>query len=279
MRQFRPNEPSFATQLQHRIGDFFPESFGDVDADGVLRVTHNAGFFSTCSVTLLEIARSRRPVTRISAAQTFLPYKESIDEDIWLKLFSKAPIHLPQFYGKWSRRLLHHSRYCSLPVNTISSLIESHFAPSERVQERMHNFENQYKIDYETTLAVNYRGTDKSREVRPTAIKVWVKEVDKALRRMPPQSRILMQSDDENAFQELMKVFGDRSIVLEELPRSSSGLPVHEILKPGYRLDFAQNLLAMTQIISRCHTVVTHTGNVALWTYLFRGNCKRFVQL
>ena len=44
------------------------------------------------------------------------------------------------------------------------------------------------------------------------------------------------------------------------------------------RFIHAQYLLAAMNLISRCDTVITHTGNIGYWQALFRGNLKDFYQ-
>ena len=271
------------TWLRRRLTDLIGGQkmgpFGEVDEAGVLHITHNAGFFSNCSVALFEVARSERPVTGINASHSFSFYKESPGEDIWGELFGLPGFYRPEGSGEWSRYLLHHSRYSSLRFKKIAPLIENFFSPSEEVVQRVTHFQEKYTIAYDETLAVHYRGTDKWTEIPPRPLDDWVRQVSMRLQKMPSESRILIQTDDEHAFQRFIKEFGHKAFFLDELPRSDGEISVEKLLAPHERLAFAKNLLAMTLILSQCARVVTHTGNVAFWTALFRGSSRNLVQL
>lgn len=269
-------------RLKRRLGRYVGQArigpFGKTDDDGVLHLTHDAGFFSNCSVALFEIARAKRQINRVDASHSFSFYKEFPNEDIWPELFQAPNPHPPANYGEWSRELLHHARYSSLNLQRISSLLEAYFSPSDEVLERARYFEESYDIDFSRTLGVNFRGTDKWTEVPPAPHERWVRKIHESFRKMPQGSRILLQTDDEKALQRFLNEFSHHAFVLNELPRSLGPSPVHLNLRPTERLNFAKNLLAMALILSRCRTLVTHTGNVAYWTTLFRGHSRNLAQ-
>jgi hypothetical protein len=156
------------------ISKWGTDTFGKSDEEGTFHLQHNEGFFSNCSVTLFELARSKEMVNRVDASKSFTWFKSSLNEDVWPKFFSSPILLQPNSYGYWGKALLHHNRYKMLNFRAIEPLLKSYFHPSDLVISRQLELIKKYKINLSKTLAVHYRGTDKWKEVAPTSIEKWV---------------------------------------------------------------------------------------------------------
>jgi hypothetical protein len=254
-------------------------SFGKWDEEGTFYLQRNEGFFSNCSVTLFELARSKQMINRVDASNAFSQFKASLNEDVWPKYFSTPILLEPKSYGYWGETLLHHNRYNMLNLKAIEPLLNSYFHPSDLVLSRQLELIKKYKIDLSKTLVVNYRGTDKWKEVAPTPIEKWVSLARTKLATLHPETRVLIQTDQSQVLDRFLHEFKDRAFHFNELPTTEGNEPIHEILDVDKREDFSINFLATTLILSNCHSVITHTGNVAFWTVLFRRHTNRLIQI
>ncbi len=271
-RYFQEN-PSFFLP-KHRVS-----SRASVNGS-TLHLEHSAGFFSNCSVALLEVARSKKAITRIDATRSFFLYKENPQANAW-PLYFQDPHVAPgtQVNQKMSRYLYHHEDYKVIDFEAVEPLVKAYFSPSEQVLETREKLIRKYEIDTSRTLAVHFRGTDKSREVRPASIYSWLRKTKKILRGLPSDFRILLQTDELYFYERFMEEFGKRAFFFNELPLSALQTGIRKNLLPAKRESFAKTFLASVLIISRSANVITHTGNSALWTALYRGGVKNFVQM
>lgn len=248
--------------------------------NGVLELRHNAGFFSNCSIALLEIARSQSVIRQIDSTDSFQFYKTEPKENSWSAYFCQPSPHvLDSSRSEFSSFLLHHSRYKDLNFKQSNPLISTYFRPSPQVVEIMWQMIRKYEINFEKVLAVHYRGTDKKIEIHPEPVSRWLSEVRKVAKMLPGGHRILVQTDQQQFLDLMIEEFGPRVFYFRELPRTEGSDATHQSLPDSERKGFASNYLAATFILSRCEWVVTHTGNGGYWVSLFRGSAKKFVQL
>lgn len=249
-------------------------------SNGVLELRHDAGFFSNCSVALLEIARSQTVIEKIDATKSFKFYKTEPEENSWSAYFCQPMPHIPQASrSEFSGFLLNHSRYKNLDFKQSSSLVSRYFQPSPQVTEIIWQMVRRYEINFEKVLAVHYRGTDKQIEIQPEPVSTWLSEIRKIAKVLPDDHRILVQTDQQQFLDAVVEEFGSRVFYLRELPLTKNSEANHHSLPDSERTGFALNLLAATIILSRCEWVLTHTGNGGYWAALFRGTAKRLVQL
>ena len=66
---------------------------------------------------------------------------------------------------------------------------------------------------------------------------------------------------------------------IEEMPVTCSSSSLHTLSeKVISNFELGVNLLAAIKVLAQCEYVVSHTGNVSLWIFLYRGsarNCAR----
>lgn len=235
---------------------------------------HNAGFFSITSMTLLDLLRYPHEIVKINASFAFADFKDSVDQDPWLEFF-EPPNPSVFFIGGneigFTQRLAH-DRYASFDLSSASIAIRKYYTPSGKVRSRVDYLCKKYEIDVENTIAVYYRGTDKSTELLPTPVESYIQKTQEILKRQP-ELRIFVQTDQKQIRDILLSAFGSRAFYLDDLPVTESSTGVHKLITEN-KLNFAIDFLATTIIMSRCKYVVTGTGNVSCWTVLFRGSVE-----
>lgn len=247
--------------------------------DGVFELHHDAGFFSMCSVTLLEIARSVTPVVDIDASHAFRLYSDGVTTPQWSDYFAPVVPVMPRDYGDWSKYLLQHRRYRFLDLKAVAPLLAAYFRPSEEVVSIMRRMMDTYEIALDKTVVVHYRGTDKGREVHQRDFPRWIAAIDTTLKRLPSTHRLLIQTDQLQVQQQLLDRYKDRAFSFTELPMTDSTKGVHFQVDKSQRRDYGQTFLAATYVMSQSAKVITHTGNGALWTALYRGHADGFTQI
>lgn len=249
----------------------------------ILKVTHNAGFFSCCSVRLFEIInyfnKNKELPELVDSSEQFKIHKsENIDitniffsdsgESITYKediIFSKAD-NEPQF-----------SNYDLIDYENVSPFIKKYFKHSDIVESTVNKFISKYMINLDETCGVFYRGLDKHRE---TNIADYDTYIDKCLEIKNKYNNIkfFVQTDESEFLKAFISIFPD-TIYISEIPtmsKSDTLLTYH--IPMENRVEFGVNFLSSTIILSKCKYLVTHSGNCGKWACLFRGNTNNVYQ-
>lgn len=277
-------------ELEHGNG-YSPES-------GTLRCGWNAGFFSNCTVTLwslLALLRARRPVKRIDFSQAFSRYRDPAplagQTDLYPFFFTTRPADAAALQSApilgwglgergYQRHPDHHSVYRFLNYRVYRPYVRAYFEPSAEVKSILAGWERKYHLSYGRLVAVCYRGTDKWKEVALADPSRYLEATRRLLAR-EKEFKVLIQTDQASVRKAFQDEFGSRCLCFEEMPASEDGISLDR--KPGTMMDgsrvrWAQALLAATIAVSRCRLIVNHTGNMALWICLFRGNADGMLQ-
>lgn len=254
----------------------------------MIRVTHNAGFFSCCTIRLLEIinhfnARYTLPTIVDSSAQ-FSLYKNRQSQDITNKFFLEdgGPKHII-YRGPVNVILpgkpdnVHFPNYKHVDYGALAPFINKYFSPSEEVKQKIAELEAKYRIDYEKTCLIYYRGNDKALEVCcPQYAEILLKACQ--IKREHPEIRFLVQTDEAEFLQYFMRRYPD-SIVLDEVaPIKKQMINPAVALPVKHREKFASDFLAIIYFLSKLKYVITTTHNAAFWLCLFRGNSEGVYQ-
>ncbi len=264
--------------IGYRTSRSFAERIG-----GTLRLTHDAGFFSICSTALYEIAKASSEIQAVDASSTFRAFKKSPTKDLWPDVFARpGAVDQAQSFqiarSRVAHRLPHHSLYRFIDFTATNALVRTFFAPNQRITAQMDRLSADYSLDPSQLIAVCYRGTDKSTEVRQNPLTTYLK-VTRRVARKYPTHRILLQTDDSHARELFAKEFGQRVTWFAELPTTASATVMHKLVAVAEREDFAATLVSATILLSRAAHVVTYTGNLGYWIALYRGHAKGLIQL
>lgn len=255
----------------------------------ILVVTHNAGFFS-CSTQ-----RLRRTIDFfndnqvcpdiIDSSQQFRFYKTN-QSDLTGYFYQKddgviIDYNEKIFFTELKDTIDHHADqfvdYKLLNYEKVVPFVKKYFKFSDEVNDKIVSYELSYNFDYENLCSVLYRGNDKRVE---THLGSYQEYIDKCIeiRGKNPNIKFFVQTDDARFLSAFISVFND-SIYIEEIPRiADDSTTVHYKLPHGERLTAAINFLAATYIVSKCNTVITHSGNCGLWAVLFRGSSDNVIQ-
>jgi hypothetical protein len=248
-------------------GVYFPEN-------------RNAGFFSLCSTSLLDLCSIVEPVTRVESQRLFKEFGIRKHSDLWSVYFNQpAGIFDGSAYFSDSLTYLHHHEvYRDSPLGEFQPYLKQYFSPSDRVLEQLQFFSDKYSIDPSRTIAVNPRGTDKGIEVPTPPLQNYLDLAAEQLSKNPT-FQILAVSDQQQYLDAFLSEFGSKVTIIKELPTTTSKRVIHKRLWMRDRQNFGVNFNAAVLIMSVAEKVITHTGNGAFWTALYRGNTSGLVQL
>lgn len=256
-------------------------------ADGtrVLEVDRicGAGLFSNFTTLLWDLCSCRRlgyTVDRLGSGIGLECYKDRETDD---------PIELLLSFGRkdlggWFYSLPvvehfdHHCIYSDLPYTQLKPYIERFFSPTNIVEQRLAQITLDYDIDVQTTASICFRGTDKHIEIQRKPLDIYIRALHD-VRAISGESRVLVQTDEYEARQELMSALGSRAFYLDCLPVAPRGTTAVHRHNLSHRVEFAITLLAVNLLLSRMDVLVTHTGNMALWQHLYRGSSNRVTQI
>ncbi len=253
--------------------------------DNELFITHNAGFFSCCSIAFFNIVSyfntyKKLPIN-VNRNGQFSYYKINSYDNLIPLLFNESdtteleftnavdiisPDDSPQF-----------SDYRNLNFSEIKFFIDKYFKPSDLVSKIINQFEEKYKLDYKNICSVFYRGNDKITETRLGSYDEYFEKCSEILKENP-EINFLVQTDETEFLSEFKSRFSS-TIYFEELPHMTkrNSAMQYELQREELPI-FAVYFLAATICVSKCEHVVTHSGNCGLWAVLYRGNCKNLHQ-
>ncbi len=250
---------------------------------GRLEIRHEAGFFSICTVTLQALTALHPREDEVSVCWSGQPiWREGSPHqgNLFQEFFTPNPdIRITEL--KYSPRFNYHGFYEDLSFSRLQPYVRKYFSPSPIVRRRIAEFKQKYAIDPARTIGFCYRGTDKFVEVSAINLGHYFKKLRKALQ-AHPDFRILIQTDQKLIRDRTRMEFRDKAFFIDELPVAESSTVVHQLTKEERDLsgfELGVKLIAAIHIQAECAYVVTHTGNVGLWTYLFRGHARNCCQL
>ena len=258
---------------EHRLSHNFINNIND----GILHIYHDFGFFSNCSILLYMIIRyhniKKMPPLRIDNSGSFTWYrpKGKEKEDVFhsfFKEFKQQDIIVNdsvQFHHFWQ-----YSVYKNIPnIDDIIPYIKKYFSPTDEILDLVDIITEKYKIDYDNTCVLFYRGNDKSRETPSGNYNDFFIRANN-LNNENNDIRFLIQSD-ETEFIHLCKAQLSRNIVFENEIRHIKRNIYTSVDVQGYdNYKYAKYFLAIMIIMSKCKHVICNSGNISLWLYFFR---------
>jgi hypothetical protein len=257
-------------------------------ANNVLYCLWNEGFFSNCTVTLMGLIQLFNDYLiipdRIDFSRGFSLYRDAI------QVARKTDLY-PQYFqthsevslgGRFSfKGLGYHNSYRFQNLLPITPFIDRFFQLAPSIKTIESGLISKYQIDYSNTLGVCYRGAEKKTEV-VLADPRRVMELTERLLDSNSGLRVWIQTEVRQISDLFLKHFGQRCFAVQELPLIDENQSTKAMFSDDEgatrRFAFGQNLLAVTHMLSQCGWMVNHTGNMAYWIWLFRGNSERMWQ-
>lgn len=153
------------------------------------------------------------------------------------------------------------------------------FNPSDLILERKNFLINKYKFDPLKTISVLYRGTDKGTELKLGSPEEYLNVVKNILKNNP-DFKVLLQTDQTQVIQYFYEQLGDILITFEETPSTTSNKVIWSLMEQSDKdsIDWSQWFDAALRCVSDCKYLVNHTGNVAFFANLYRGNVNKVYQ-
>jgi len=247
--------------------------------------THNAGFFSCCSVKLDNIVKfinnnSKLP-TKVDSSKQFELYKNDKNQgDITFDYFEhydnikNINIKYPINYNH-SQQFINYSK---LDYDNIIPLIQKYFTPSKNIKNIINNIEVKYNLIYKNICVIFYRGNDKITETSLSNYDDYLSYANK-IKKKNPKIRFLIQSDETEFIEFFTNKFSDSSFYFkDEIRHMRKRNSTVDIIMKDKNNEFSKYYLAITIIMSKCKYIICGSGNCSIWIMLYRGNNKTVIQ-
>lgn len=249
----------------------------------MLKIKHNCGFFSCCSVKLDNIVsyvNSEHVLPeQVDSSEQFKWYKPDANKDITYDYFEhydnvnikvQHPIDFKEHYQYFNYSKLHYT--------SILPLVQKYFSPSLVIQSTIRTIEQKYNLIYENTCVLFYRGNDKNRETNICGYHEYLKYANEIIKHQP-NILFLIQSDETEFIE----------FITEHLPHHSFYFKdeIRHMKKCNNTVDktmtenieqYSKNYLAITIVMSKCKYIICGSGNCSIWIMFYRGNIKNVIQ-
>lgn len=253
-----------------------------------LKITHNAGFFSCCSIKLLDIVNyfnlHQSLPDAVDSSTQFINYKTDPNIDLTPYYFKEnAAIKIG--YENDRREITmateepQFSDYRKICFPHTNLFRDKYFFPSDEVQNKIEHYLKKYNIQLSNTCAVFYRGNDKARETKIAPYQSFIDKC-KEIEKVNPTIQFLVQPDEKEFLEAFQSAFPNNTIYIDEIPCLNKQdscmffeLPLEK------RASFGLNFLAATIILGQCKHLVTHSGNCGFWATIYRGNAINLHQI
>ena len=247
----------------------------------MLKITHNAGFFSCCNMKFLKTLNyfntHKKLPESVDSSEQFNIYKPTgLNGDITRHFFDKDtaddiiyshPIELslgPVYIDQ-------ESNYKLLNLKETLPFINKYFIPTQDILDLKNKLKEQYKIDTANCIAVYYRGTDKAREIAPTDFSVFYDKI-KTLE----GTQILVQTDSFSFLEYMKAQLPVISFAENRVSKTNRGIHNENNRDTNYR-DI-KYLFATFLLMSECKHLVMSSGNCSLWMTYYRGHVENIHQ-
>jgi hypothetical protein len=263
--------------------NFYHVPFGQF-SDNALKTTHNAGFFSCCSVLLHMIVHYINTYKRLPQ---FVDTGYTLD---WYKPEGQSSRNIfPDYFTCDENMKIEYTRDINYTENDqfknfelldfekLSPLIQKYFQPSDEIKGIMREIESKYSIDYENTCALFLRGNDKSTECTIPEYDFYRTAV-KDIREKNPDIRFMVQSDETEFIETMSSELSNYFVCKDEIRHINKSVTTVDAVFKHLNYDFSKKFLAIIIIMSKCKHVVCNYGNCSIWITLFRGNVNYLVE-
>jgi hypothetical protein len=248
--------------------------------NGVYYHTYDWGFFSNLTTTLQDVANHFENINLIDNSYSFSRYKDTQGLNTWLNYFAPPNKNIDpdilnaNFYGKDTYQ---HAPYRSLDFFAGKNIINSFFVPSSAILERYSRIKEKNCIDFENTLLIYFRGTDKRTELHGADAGQYVDKLNLILE-SNPQLRVMLQTDDLQFSKALQDQFNGSVEVLDELPLIDGDLGFHTLVSED-KFKLSLDFFSIVLLMSQCKYLLLNTSNVSFWTTLYRGHTDGVIQI
>jgi hypothetical protein len=248
----------------------------------VLKVIHNAGYFSNMTVRLMDIMAFMKEHGKfpdeVDSSEQFSFYKDEahinlipyyiqhIDESIPFKIPKEQKLDCMAFQF---------DDYRKLDFKTLKPLIDKYFTPGGYVMDKYNQLKQKYNLtDY---CSVFYRGNDKQTETPTADYELFFSKCNEILNK-EPNIVFLVQPDECNFLNEFRKRFKNVVAFTETPCIDNPNSMVSYTIPLGKRSEYGATYNAAVLLLSQGKHLVTHSGNGGLWSVLYRSNSENVYQ-
>jgi hypothetical protein len=252
----------------------------------IIRVTHNAGFFSCCSARLDSLIQyfnnNRRLPDIVDSTTQFSWYKcDKKDTDITFHYFHHYDYHgTIRYVTKIDySQVYQFSDYSTIKYSDLNPFIQKYFSPSHEIKQLIEELKLKYSLsDFENICVLFYRGNDKITETELCTYDEYVVYAQKILNNNP-NVRFFIQSDETEFIEKMTNLFPENSFFMKEEIRhiNKCNNTVDKVF-PNELDKYSKLYLAITIIMSMCKYIVCGSGNCSIWIMLYRGNVENVYQ-
>lgn len=251
----------------------------------ILYTIHNAGFFSNSTIRLMDI---------IHYFNTHKSLPDEVDSSVqWLHYKSYPGDRLDNFYFELQEGNIEHTKDIYLPdcmaiqfdkysnrdFEALNPFVKKYFEPGKPVKDILSVYEAKYNINYTNTCAVFYRGNSKFREMTIAPYSLFIEKA-KEIKAQNPNIKFLVQPDEKEFLDAFLREFPNETFYFTETPMINKQDSDNFFELPlDKRKEQGTNFFAAVLAISKCHTIITHSGNCGLWVALYRNNAHNIHQI
>jgi len=252
----------------------------------MIKITHNAGFFSCCSVKLDKIVYfinlNKRLPDIVDSSQQFELYKndKNKDKDITFDYFENynnitdVNIIYPINYKETHQ----FKNYNDLDYTCITPLIKKYFSLSVEINKIVNNIKKKYNLIYENICVLFYRGNDKNTETQKCGYNEYLNYATQLLKENP-KIVFLIQSDETEFIEFMTNKFPNNSFYFkDEIRHMVKCNSTVDIKMRDLNYEFSKKYLGITVIMSKCKYIICGSGNCDQWIMFYRGNNKNVIQ-
>jgi hypothetical protein len=245
------------------------------------RYGHNAGFCSDLNIQIDFLKKFYNTeelynnyTVEINGVNAWINHHNNT-ECLYTKLFNqnKDKFITPPYTGPAHDE--RHEIYKNYDLLSLYHLLMKYYDFSEEQRSLYENIIKQYQINFDNTIAVCYRGTDKGGEVTLASPQEYINLTSRLLE-SDEKCRVLIQTDQGQVAELFKFTFKDKCIIIKEMPVTDSHAPIHQIYYKD--INFTKNFNAVIRILANSKYLINHTGNTGLAIAGFRGSAENLYQ-
>ena len=245
------------------------------EANQILYGDHDSGFYSCINEvrnSLCLLLNQKKYPKNISFINTLYWYRQT--EDLYPILYKLNEENIKKLKTKefnfeyWCPTAI---PFTFLKMDDVKSVEKAYFLSSDIVEQRVKELETKYNIDYDNTIAVLHRGTDKKKEAELQSVEWWIEHTDKIIDK---PCRILFQTDEYDFVDKFTQKYQPNIFIFEEMLFSNG-----YVVPSNNKIEWCINFESIMRIISKCYKIFTHAGNGGIIPVLYRGSLKNVYHL
>lgn len=274
-----PNKKKFIIVVNNNNKFFFEEK----KEIKFLVIEHNAGFFSCCSIYLdcvIKFFNSNKYLPdMIDTSKTFGWYKPLNHKSDITYVYFNNNNNINIIYNKDIEysQAYQYKIYNTINFEALTPFINKYFSLSDTIKNIMTAIINKYKINFNNTCVLFYRGNDKKKETTLCSYEQILKYA-KMIQNSNPNITFLVQSDETEFIYTMVSSLKKTIVFKDEIRHIKKQNTTVDKINKSQNHKFSKYFLAITYIMSKCEYIICTTGNCSIWIMLYRGNADNVIQ-